>query len=46
MDVGFLPGEGGRDRNGIIEGCKSGDISTVILYGADEIDRDELGVRL
>ena len=43
MDVGFLPGEGGRDRNGIIEGCKSGDISTVILYGADEIDRDELG---
>ncbi|MEC8132969.1 MAG: molybdopterin-dependent oxidoreductase, partial [Pseudomonadota bacterium] len=36
-------GEGGRDRNGIIEGCKSGDISTVILYGADEIGRDELG---
>ena len=43
MDVGFLPGEGGRDRSGIIEGCKSGDISTVILYGADEIGRDELG---
>jgi len=43
MDVGFMPGEDGRDRNGIIEGCKSGAISTIILYGADEIDRAELG---
>jgi NADH-quinone oxidoreductase subunit G len=43
MDVGFLPGEDGRDRDGIIEGCQTGDVSTVILYGADEIDRAELG---
>ncbi len=43
MDVGFLPGADGRDRDAILAGCQSGDISTVILYGADEIDRDELG---
>jgi NADH-quinone oxidoreductase subunit G len=43
MDVGFLPGEEGRDRDGIIDGCQTGDVPTVILYGADEIDRAELG---
>ena len=43
MDVGFLPGQEGRDRDGIIEGCQTGDVLTVILYGADEIDRTELG---
>ncbi len=32
LDVGFLPGEGGRDTAGIL----SGDMDTVILLGADE----------
>lgn len=34
LDVGFVPGEGGRDTEGIL----SGEMNTVVLLGADEVD--------
>jgi len=43
LDAGCLPGEGGRDTAGIIEGAKEGEISFVWLLGADEIDVSALG---
>lgn len=38
LDLGFVPGEGGRDVAGIVEGAKSGDVKMVYLLGADEMD--------
>ena len=43
LDLGFLPGEGGRDTAGILAGATSGEVETVVLLGADEIDMDALG---
>jgi NADH-quinone oxidoreductase subunit G len=43
LDLGFLPGEGGRDVAGILEGAAAGDIEAVYLLGADEIDMSRLG---
>ncbi len=43
LDLGFVPGEGGRDTNAILEGAASGDVDTVVLLGADEIDMAKLG---
>ncbi len=43
LDLGFVPGEGGRDLAGILEGASSGDIQAVFLLGADEIDMSALG---
>lgn len=43
LDLGFLPGEGGRDVAGILDGASSGDVETVVLLGADEIDTSKLG---
>jgi NADH-quinone oxidoreductase subunit G len=43
LDLGFVPGPGGRDVEGILAGCKSGDIEVLYLLGADEIDTTELG---
>ncbi len=43
LDLGFLPGEGGRDVAGILEGASAGDIGFVYLLGADEIDMNGLG---
>ncbi|MET4808034.1 NADH-quinone oxidoreductase subunit NuoG [Limibacillus sp. MBR-115] len=43
LDIGFLPGEGGRDLTGILAGCKAGDVKAVWLLGADEIPADQLG---
>jgi NADH-quinone oxidoreductase subunit G len=43
LDLGFVPGAGGRDVGGIIAGCKSGDIEILYLLGADEIDTSDLG---
>ncbi len=40
LDLGFLPGEGGRDVTGIVEGAKAGAVKLVYLLGADEIDGD------
>ena len=43
LDLGFLPGEGGRDLAGILEGAGKGEIEAVFLLGADEIDMAALG---
>ena len=41
MEIGFLPGEKGKDLDQIIKSYKTGDISTLFLLGADEIDISE-----
>ncbi|HYD65358.1 NADH-quinone oxidoreductase subunit NuoG [Azospirillum sp.] len=43
LDVGFLPGQGGRDVAGILAGAGKGEIEVVYLLGADEIDTAKLG---
>ena len=43
LDLGFVPGPGGRDVAGIVEGCRSGAIEVLYLLGADEIDTSDLG---
>ncbi|HEY3912653.1 MAG TPA: NADH-quinone oxidoreductase subunit NuoG [Stellaceae bacterium] len=43
LDLGFVPGPGGHDVAGIVEGCRSGDIEFLYLLGADEIDTAALG---
>ena len=43
LDLGLVPGDGGRDVAGILDGASSGDIDLVYLLGADEIDTDRLG---
>jgi NADH-quinone oxidoreductase subunit G len=43
LDLGFVPGPGGRDTAGILAGCESGEIDAVYLLGADEIDESWFG---
>ena len=43
LDLGLVPGEGGRDVEGILEGASNGEIEVVHLLGADEIDMNRLG---
>jgi NADH-quinone oxidoreductase subunit G len=43
LDLGFVPGAGGRDVAGILAGSTSGEIGAVYLLGADEIDMSGLG---
>ncbi len=43
LDLGLLPGDGGRDVAGILDGAAGGDVRAVYLLGADEIDMDRLG---
>ena len=42
LDMGFVPGEGGRDLDAIIDGAASGEVETVYLLGADEIATPKL----
>ncbi|MDM7946320.1 MAG: NADH-quinone oxidoreductase subunit NuoG [Oceanibaculum nanhaiense] len=42
LDLGFVPGEGGKDVAGILDGAEKGEIETVYLLAADEIDTDRL----
>lgn len=37
LDLGFVPGEGGRDTSGILEGAAAGDIEFLYLLNADEL---------
>ena len=39
----MFPSSGGRDVEGILAGCKSGDIEVLYLLAADEIDTSDLG---
>ncbi len=43
LDLGFAPGEGGRDTAAILNGAGKGEIGLVWLLGADEIEMDRLG---
>ena len=43
LDLGLVPGEGGRDVAGILAGCEKGEIAAVYLLAADEIDTRRLG---
>lgn len=37
LDIGFLPGNGGRDTAGILAAAEAGEIKTLVLLGADEV---------
>ena len=41
--AGFTPGPGGRDLDAIHMAAESGEVSVVVLLGADEIDMSRLG---
>jgi NADH-quinone oxidoreductase subunit G len=43
LDLGVVPGPGGRDVAGILDGAGKGEIRAVYLLGADEIDVAKLG---
>ncbi|MEL6371321.1 MAG: NADH-quinone oxidoreductase subunit NuoG [Pseudomonadota bacterium] len=43
MDLGFLPGEEGRDFNAILEGAREREIDLIYNLGCDEIDPSDLG---
>jgi NADH-quinone oxidoreductase subunit G len=43
LDIGFVPGAGGRDRDAILAGCESGEVEFLYLLGADEIDPRRFG---
>jgi NADH-quinone oxidoreductase subunit G len=43
IDLGFVPGPGGRDVAGILEGCRTGAIEVLYLLGADELDLSDTG---
>lgn len=42
LDLGLVPGDGGRDVAGILDGTASGEIEFVYLLGADEINMSKL----
>jgi len=43
LELGFLPGDGGRDTDGILAGAEGGDIEVLFLLGADELPMARLG---
>ena len=43
LDLGLVPGEGGRDVAGILEGAQAKAIDVIYLLAADEIDTQKLG---
>ncbi|MEQ9811398.1 MAG: NADH-quinone oxidoreductase subunit NuoG [Azospirillaceae bacterium] len=43
LDLGFVPGKGGRDVDGILDGAGKGAVKLVWLQAADEIDTSRLG---
>ena len=43
LDLGLVPGAGGRDVAGILAGCERREIEAVYLLAADEIDTKKLG---
>jgi len=43
LDLGMVPGAGGRDVAGILDAASSGQIEIVFLLGADEIAAEKLG---
>ena len=43
LELGIVPGSGGRDVPGILDGVEAGEIDAVFLLGADEVDTQRLG---
>ncbi|MET0544801.1 MAG: NADH-quinone oxidoreductase subunit NuoG [Caulobacterales bacterium] len=43
LDLGFLPGAGGKDTNAILAAAQSGAMDTILLLAADEIDAAKFG---
>ncbi len=43
LDLAFVPGQGGRDVAGIVDGAAKGEVEVVFLLGADEVDMKGLG---
>ncbi len=43
LDLGLVPGAGGKDVAAILDAAGSGEIALVYLLGADEIDMERLG---
>jgi NADH-quinone oxidoreductase subunit G len=43
LDIGFVPGEGGLDVAGMIDASGAGDVETLFLLGADELDLSKTG---
>ncbi|MBH0239777.1 NADH-quinone oxidoreductase subunit NuoG [Methylobrevis albus] len=43
LELGFVPGEGGRDVAGMLSAAGSGGLDVLFLLGADEIDTTALG---
>ncbi|MBI5164571.1 MAG: NADH-quinone oxidoreductase subunit G [Magnetospirillum sp.] len=43
LDLGFVPGAGGRNAAAIVDGAAKGDIAAVFLLGADEVDMKGFG---
>ncbi len=42
LDLGFVPGEEGRDAGAILDAAASGEVEVVYLMGADEVDTSKL----
>ncbi len=43
LDLGVVPGDGGRDTAAILDGAAAGELGFVYLLGVDEIDFSRLG---
>jgi NADH-quinone oxidoreductase subunit G len=43
LDLGFVPGKGGLDAEGMLDAASKGKIDVVYLLGADEFDMNRLG---
>jgi NADH-quinone oxidoreductase subunit G len=43
LDIGFVPGKGGLDVKGMLDGAAGGDIEVLYLLGADEFDVSRTG---
>jgi NADH-quinone oxidoreductase subunit G len=43
LDLGFVPGEGGRNVAAIVDGAQKGEIDFIYALGADEFDVSHLG---
>ncbi|MDE2266058.1 MAG: NADH-quinone oxidoreductase subunit G [Alphaproteobacteria bacterium] len=43
LDLGFLPGQGGRDVAAIVDGAQKGEIDFIYSLGADEFPTDKIG---
>jgi NADH-quinone oxidoreductase subunit G len=43
LDLGLVPGKGGKDVAGILKACKTGEIKALFLLGADELALEKMG---